>query len=137
MQVQLRGTAPPAPILLIEDEEGIQELLRVLLGDEGYRVVTARDGIEALEKVDHEEPGLLILNMQLPRSNGWDFAAAMRLRGKHIPTIVVTGRHDARLCAEAVEAESYFRKPFNCSALLEEVRRLCPTPHASERIETM
>ncbi len=62
--------------------------------------------------------------MQLPRSNGWDFAAAVRLRGKHIPTIVVTGRHDARLCAEAVEAEGYFAKPFNCSALLEEVKRL-------------
>ncbi len=113
-----------APILVAEDDQAIRELMRSLLTDEGYRVVMACDGAEALTKVATERPALLILDMGLPGLSGSAVVATLRLRGDRMPTMVMTASADAQGAAKAIGAESYIAKPFDCWQLLREVRRL-------------
>ncbi len=112
------------PILVVENREEIRELLRARLSEDGYRVITARDGLEALAMATSEHPGLLILDMWLPRMSGWELAAALRRRAKRVPTIVMTPSGDAESCADSIGAEGYIAQPFDYSQLLGEVRRL-------------
>jgi len=97
-------------ILFADDQKNIREYCRRALADEGYRVVVARDGIEALEMFLAETPDLAILDISMPRSNGLEALEQIKRRSPHIPVILFTAHdeecmrdHRAQLAAACVE----------------------------------
>ena len=113
-------------VLVIEDDPGIQETLEMALDMEGYEPIIARDGIEALSQLDHTKPVLILLDLMMPRMNGYEFIEALRQRDMFpgIPIIIVTADGRARYKAEQAGAEGYIIKPFELSTLLDEIKRL-------------
>ena len=116
--------ADQRPILVVDDDEIILSTLTLFLEDEGYAVVAASNGKEALEHMEREHPRLILLDMKMPVMDGWAFAAAYRERpGPHAPIIVMTAARDARSRADEIAADDFLAKPFDLDRLLDLVRR--------------
>jgi DNA-binding response OmpR family regulator len=118
-----------SPILIVEDDTSILEMLIQILRSEGYPVVGAANGVEGLAEADHRAPSLILLDMRMPRMDGWEFAAALRARGIASPVVVMTAADDAKRWADEVGADGYVVKPFEIFELLasvEKYRRLPP-----------
>ncbi len=112
------------PVLLVEDDFDLMGMVEMLLSGDGYRVVTAANGREALDRVAQEMPGLILLDMKMPVMNGWEFAREFRARyDRQAPIVVLTAAEDARKRAEEIGAEGYLGKPFDIDDLLYIVQR--------------
>ncbi len=118
-------------VLVVEDDPDLVALMQMILTDAGYRVATAGDGAEALERVAEEMPGLILLDMRMPGMNGWEFAGEFRSRHGHgAPILVVTAAENARLRAQEIGAEGWLEKPFELDEVLAAVaRHLRPRAH--------
>lgn len=115
---------------MVEDDPSILAMVVQILSGEGYPVVAARNGAEGLAAVAHMQPSLILLDMRMPRMDGWQFAAAVRERGVTAPMLVMTAAENAKKWAEEINADGYVTKPFDFSKLLESVatyRRETPT----------
>lgn len=100
-------------------------MLREFLIAEGYDVSVARDGIDALDSVTRRPPAVILLDMKMPRMDGWRFAAELRRRGLDVPVIVMTAAHNARQSAEEIRANDHLAKPFaSLDEVLAKVERL-------------
>src|SRR5690242_14959005 len=88
-------------ILVIDDDAGIQEFLQIALEADGYEVIIAQDGKEALELLALSTPDLIIFDLMMPRINGYDFVKALEEQGKRWtqPLLLVTA--DAQAKAKA------------------------------------
>jgi CheY-like chemotaxis protein len=108
-------------ILVIDDDPGVQEFLQIALEAEGYEVVIARDGKNALEKLVTITPDLILLDLMMPRMNGYAFAEALQQQGcrSAIPLIVLTANAQAKEKAALVAADAYLTKPFDLVDLFE------------------
>jgi CheY-like chemotaxis protein len=114
---------------VVEDDPDLRALEAELLSSAGYRVTTAADGLEALDRAEEERPALVLLDMRMPRMDGWKFAAAFRERyGDACPIVVVTAAEDARRRAEEVGASGWLAKPFDVDEVLREVERHVASP---------
>ena len=112
-------------VLVIDDDEDLIALEACILEDAGYHVRTARDGCEGLERVAEQMPGLILLDMRMPRMNGNEFAREFRARyGRACPIVVVTADENARVRAHEVGADASFSKPFDMDELLDAAARL-------------
>ena len=112
------------PILVVDDDRDIQYSMEMALADEGYAVLTASDGAEALTVLQQHVPKLILLDMRMPVMDGWQFARAYRRRpGPHAPIVVVTAARDAAERAAEIEAEGVLPKPFRIDDLLQMVGR--------------
>ena len=115
-------------ILVVDDERHIVRLVQVNLGRAGYEVTTAYDGVEALEAVRSEIPDMIILDVMMPRMDG--FEALKKLRAdaqtKDIPVIMLTAKaQDADIFKGwSSGVDSYLTKPFNPRELLAFVDRI-------------
>lgn len=110
-------------ILVVDDEQSYRDALRVALEREGFRVETAADGAEAVEKFDAYKPALVLLDVMLPRISGVDVCRELRTRSQ-VPIIMVTARTaeiDAVVGLE-VGADDYVTKPFRLRELVARVR---------------
>jgi two-component system response regulator RegX3 len=110
-------------ILVVDDEQSYRDALRVALEREGFRVETAADGAEAVEKFDAHKPALVLLDVMLPRMSGVDVCRELRTRSQ-VPIIMVTARTaeiDAVVGLE-VGADDYVTKPFRLRELVARVR---------------
>jgi DNA-binding response OmpR family regulator len=97
-------------------------LLHLILEDEGYHVVAAADGAEAMRLSRVACPQAVILDLDLPIMNGEQVAAELHARfGAELPIIVVSGAHDGRLRSEQIRPSTYLGKPFEIDALLDAV----------------
>lgn len=116
----------PATILVIDDDDLIQFTVREILEDEGYTVETATDGLDALAKLDGFFPALILLDITMPRMDGYEFAERLQQLGLHarIPVIVLTADGRAQQKAARVGAAGYLHKPFSIPALLEAAAKL-------------
>ena len=94
-----------------------------ILRAEGYPVVGAKNGFEGLAEVDRRPPSLILLDMRMPRMDGWAFAAALRARGIASPVVVMTAADNAKRWADEVGADGYVVKPFEFLELLASVAR--------------
>jgi CheY-like chemotaxis protein len=113
-----------SPILVVDDDPDLRELLCLLLTDAGYRVTAASDGLAALREVEREMPGVVLLDMKMPLMDGAQFAAEFRRRYRQIcPLVVVTAAKEARSKAKEIGAEAWLAKPFALEDALEIVRR--------------
>jgi len=121
-------------ILVVDDEESYRDALSVALEREGFHVVTASDGPEAVERFDSSHPALVLLDVMLPRMSGVDVCREIRTRSQ-VPIIMVTARNaeiDAVVGLE-VGADDYVTKPFRLRELVARVRaalRRAPRPGA-------
>jgi CheY-like chemotaxis protein len=122
--------ATSQPVLVVDDDESIREFVSVALTDEGYTVLTARDGAVALQWVSRQRPGVILLDMRMPVMDGWEFSRAYRATPEpHAPIIVVTAARDAADRAAQIDADGYLAKPFDLLDLLAIVERyLGPAP---------
>ncbi len=86
--------APGAPVLVVDDDPGARELLRRTLESQGHRVREAQDGRAALERLAETRPSLILLDLQMPRMNGFEFLHELRQKPawRDIPVIVVTSK---------------------------------------------
>jgi Response regulator containing CheY-like receiver, AAA-type ATPase, and DNA-binding domains len=103
-------------ILIVDDEPDILMLLKIRLESQNYNTIQARDGEEALEKVEQHDPDLVVLDIMMPKVDGYAVFKKMRADPKHrdIPIIILTASieiDDARKCI-AEGAEAFLRKPF-------------------------
>jgi CheY-like chemotaxis protein len=113
-----------APILVVDDDPSILETVKAILDLEGYRVETAVNGADALEKLAHTRPVFVLLDMRMPVLDGWGFAREMQARGETVPIVVMTAAQDARRWASEIGATDYVAKPFEVPQLLNTVERL-------------
>ncbi len=128
-------TERAGPVLVVEDDPDLLELMATIVADAGWRVVTAADGLEALERIAEELPGLVLLDMRMPRMSGGEFAREFRRRhGDACPIVVVTAAEDARRRAEEIGAQGWLSKPFDIDDVVRTVERHLarsapPSPH--------
>jgi CheY-like chemotaxis protein len=113
-------------VLVVDDDTSLQETLEAILDYEGYEVTVARDGLEALAMLDETMPRLILLDLMMPRMDGYAFAEELALRGlrPRIPILILTADGRAEQKARQVAAEGYLEKPFDVMSLLDEVNRL-------------
>lgn len=108
-------------MLIVDDESDIRETVSEVLAEEGYEVHDAQDGAEALSKCRALHPSVVLLDLMMPRMNGWEFRAAQMHDPElaEIPVVVVSalGR------VSTIDAAAFLQKPFDLSDLLEVVRR--------------
>ena len=107
----------------MDDDTDLLDAERQLLLDHGFRVVTARDGAEALLAVRREPPAVIVLDIHMPGIDGPAFARQLREQLRHVPLVVLTGAADPKREADRCNAEAYMRKPFDAGRLVETVLR--------------
>ncbi len=111
-------------VLVVEDEFDLRSFVELVLEQEGYRVATAANGLEALKQVDKEEPDLILLDIRMPIMDGWQFVAELRAKNeKSIPIVVMTAHYDAQTVAKQLAVKGYLRKPFEIDELLSSVEK--------------
>jgi two-component system, chemotaxis family, chemotaxis protein CheY len=118
---------PDGPILVVDDDPTILAAVSEALDLEGFPVVTATNGAEALVVLDREQPSLVLLDMRMPVLDGWGFMHAIRERGVDITVVVMTAAADARRWGREIGAQGVLAKPFELDELVGAVRRLRPT----------
>jgi len=110
-------------ILVVDDEKNIVELARLYLEKEGYRVEGAYDGAEALTKIKSLRPALVVLDLMLPKVDGWEVCRRVR-KESDVPIIMLTARDDDvdKIVGLELGADDYLTKPFNPRELSARVR---------------
>ena len=113
-------------ILVVDDEQAVRESLRRSLRFNGYEVLTANDGLEAVETVRAENPELLILDVMMPNIDGLEVCRTLRSEGWDRPILVLTARDGVsdRVAGLDAGADDYLPKPFALEELLARVRSL-------------
>ena len=113
-------------VLLVEDEPGIVLTLSDLLTMEGYEVDTATDGPTGLEKASTQEFDVIILDVMLPRKNGFDVCRELRERGRDVAVLMLTAKSQVvdRVVGLKLGADDYLTKPFDPAELLARVEAL-------------
>ncbi|WP_408935287.1 response regulator transcription factor [Corynebacterium marquesiae] len=113
-------------ILVVDDEQAVRESLRRSLRFNGYEVLTANDGLEAVETVRAKNPELLILDVMMPNMDGLEVCRTLRSEGWDRPILVLTARDGVsdRVAGLDAGADDYLPKPFALEELLARVRSL-------------
>lgn len=121
----------PRTILVIEDDPSITMGLELNLAAEGYRVVLAHDGEEGLDKARQEGVDLVILDVMLPRLNGFEVLRALRGTGHPVPVLMLSARGAEidKVMGLELGAEDYVTKPFGVAELMARIRALLRRGH--------
>ncbi len=116
-------------VLVVDDQERIRTMLRLLLSSEGHQVVEAAQGLEALAVLASTQVDLILLDLVMPETNGMQLLTMLRDLGRPEPVIVLSAVDDvaARVKALDLGAVDYVAKPFNAAELLARVRRRLST----------
>lgn len=127
-------TAHDPSVLVIDDEPFIVETVRFALEKAGYACLVAFDGEEALRIVRERNPGLILLDIMLPKLNGFQICRLLKFdeRYRHIPIVMLTARAQERdrLLGTETGADAYVTKPFELPELLRVIARFLPPPVA-------
>jgi two-component system, OmpR family, response regulator len=123
-------------ILLVDDEESIQKLLAYPLEREGYRVLQARDGEEALERFASERVDLVVLDIMLPKLDGLEVCKRLRAESE-VPIIMLTARDDEldKVLGLELGADDYITKPFSIREFRSRVRALLRRAAVSRQVD--
>lgn len=113
-------------ILLVDDEESIVESIEYALNQEGFEVVSAHNGQEALQRVQLEKPNLIVLDLMLPELSGLEVCRILRRERNEIPIIMLTAKGEEidRVIGLEVGADDYLVKPFSLRELTARIRAL-------------
>jgi DNA-binding response OmpR family regulator len=123
-----------ATILVVDDEISIQELVKLYLEKEGFRVESAGSGKEALERIDAVKPSLVVLDIMLPDMNGFDVCRELRQRAD-VPVLMLTARKDDidKILGLEMGADDYLTKPFNPRELVARIRAVLRRSGSGQR----
>lgn len=129
----MNGEAPrglSATVLVAEDDDALRTSLEKVLRFEGYKVLTAADGAEALEIVATDEPDAAVLDVNMPHVDGLAACRLLRQKGNRLPVLLLTARHTVADRVEGLDAgaDDYLVKPFAVDELLARVRALLRRP---------
>lgn len=114
-------------VLVVDDDEPIRRLVAMALLDDGYEVLSASNGAIALEHAREHAPDVVLLDMNMPIMDGWEFFKRYReLVGQRAPVVVMTAAASAQARAEQLGAEGWLGKPFDLDDLTAAVRRFLP-----------
>jgi CheY-like chemotaxis protein len=124
--------SPPRPVLIVEDDADLREMMAQLLTLEGYQIETVANGREALDYLNEApRPDVILLDLMMPIMDGWEF----RKRQQNdpaladVPVIVLTALDQAQARASDLKDVDFLKKPLDFDRLLELVRRRCqPQP---------
>lgn len=113
-------------IVVIDDDEKITSMLRRSLAFEGYAVATANDGQEGLRTVLSQDPDLIVLDIMMPKIDGWEVCRRVRESGSDVPILMLTAKDEVadRVKGLDLGADDYLVKPFALEELLARVRVL-------------
>jgi len=118
----------PKKILAVDDEKNIVRLVQINLERQGYEVITANDGKEALEKVDSERPDLVVLDVMMPYMDGFEVLQNLRRNPstREIPVIMLTAKAQDQDVFKGWQSgvDCYLTKPFNPMELVSFVKRI-------------
>jgi DNA-binding response OmpR family regulator len=123
----------PKTILVVDDKANVRQLLRDYLVEQGFAVVTATNGREALYAARHDPPDVVLLDLMMPEMDGYAFLQAYR-RERSVPVIIITARDEERDAVLGLElgADDYVIKPFRMRELVARVRAVLRRVEAPE-----
>lgn len=112
-------------ILVADDEASIRELARIYLEKEGFKVITAGNGAQALDRIKQEAPDLLVLDLMMPVMDGWELCRRVQA-DYDIPILMLTARDDDidKIVGLEMGADDYLTKPFNPREMVARVRAI-------------
>lgn len=116
-------------VIVIEDEQAMIQLIKLILEKEGFEVIGANGGAEGLDLITREKPNLVLLDLMMPGMNGWDVYQHMKADDhmKDIPVIVVTAKAqqiDKVLGLHIAKVQDYITKPFSPNELLDSINKV-------------
>ena len=102
-------------LLIVDDQKGIRLLLDEVFRREGFKITLAANGMEALQAVEREIPGCVLLDMKMPGLDGLEVLKRLKIGWPEIPVIIMTAYGEIELTEDALEtgAMKYFTKPFD------------------------
>ncbi len=126
-------------ILLIDDEETIVDVCRRYLENEGFQVLTAGDGLEALQIIEKEQVHLMIVDVMMPKMDGHHFIKEVQQRNKDIPFIYLTAltQEMERLYGLTLGADDYMSKPFSPRELVLRVKNIFRRTHLDKKLDQL
>ncbi len=112
-------------ILIVDDDQGLRELIRINLEHEGYAVLQARNGLEGLTAAREHRPDLVVLDIAMPEMNGLEVCTRIR-EFSQVPILMLTGMVQSQNVVTGLDegADDYIGKPFNMDELLARIRAL-------------
>ena len=115
----------PGPILIVEDDKKTASLVALYLEREGFQTVVASDGLQALELVKRHKPAFVVLDLMLPRLDGWGVCRQIR-RTSNVPILMLTARGEEidRVSGLTLGADDYLAKPFSPRELVARVKAI-------------
>ena len=110
-------------ILIIEDEQQINDILAIQLGKEGYKTISAFDGVQGLDMAISENPDLILLDVMLPGMDGWEVCKKIREQSS-VPIIMLTAREDEvdKILGLELGADDYITKPYSARELTARIK---------------
>ncbi len=122
-------------ILLVDDEPSIMQLARMYLERDGFRIHEAVDGEAALEAVTKHKPALIVLDVMLPKLDGFDVCRNLRSNGDQTPIIMLTARDEDidKILGLELGADDYLTKPFNPRELVARVKAILRRSESSKK----
>jgi two-component system chemotaxis response regulator CheY len=122
------GERAGARVLVVDDDSSILDTVTSILTSEGFQVMAANGGQQALGLLQSWHPTLVLLDMRMPIMDGWAFAAAMRDSGSKVPIVVMTAAESAKKWADEIGAAGHLAKPFLLDELID-----CVEQHSRDR----
>lgn len=120
-------------ILIVDDEVDVVEVIEMLLKNQGYEVISAHNGFEALERIEKEIPDLVILDIMMPQMDGLEACGKMRKNKKmdNVPIVMFSAKLSAVDKKEAFEAgaDGFITKPFNARGFIAGIKTYLELGH--------
>ncbi|MDQ3910677.1 MAG: response regulator transcription factor [Actinomycetota bacterium] len=112
-------------VLLVDDDAALLEVMAIVLSSEGYRVVTASDGAEALQELGREDLDVVVLDVMLPRISGFEVLKKIREKS-NVPVVMLTAKSQSvdKVVGLELGADDYITKPFDTKELLARIRAI-------------
>jgi len=125
-------------ILIVDDDETVMEFLKFTVEKEGFKTITALDGLTAIDKVTSEKPDLVILDMMIPKKSGFEIIKTLQsIYTKDIPIIVITGKFADDNLRNMIQNEpnvkDYILKPVKPAYLLYKIHSILGTMSSEEK----
>lgn len=119
---------PVKRILVVDDDRGVRESLQAVLSGEGFRVLAAADGLQALSLAASAPPDLVLLDLNMPDQSGWDTFERITSQSPLLPVIVITGRPNQLFTAANAGVGALLEKPLDIPILLKMIKTLLAEP---------
>lgn len=119
----MTGERARTRVLVVDDDASILDTVSAILAGEGYQVMAANGGAEAVTLMRSWHPTLVLLDMRMPVVDGWAVARAMHESGSRVPIVVMTAAENARRWADEIGAAGHLAKPFALDELIDCVDR--------------